>query len=367
MTEAGQRKIALVHDYLIQDGGAERVLAVLQEMYPSAPTFTILHDPNHPQARGRKVIPSFLQSWPFARRAYQWYMPFMPMAVEHLDLSGYDLVISSSSLFAKGVLVSPEAVHICYLHTPTRFLWQDRFGYVNDLPQPKFIRALLPPLLHRLRTWDRLAADRPDHLITNSRISQDRIKRYYRRDAEIIHPPVDVTHIPVSSSSGSTWLAGGRLVGYKRFDLIVRAFAKLDLPLKIFGIGPEERRLRRMAGKRTEFVGYITDAEKIALYQDAIAFLHPQCEDFGITAVEAMAAGKPVITYGRGGGAETVIPGITGEHFDVQCWEDLADAIVRFDPKRYDPARIHTHAETFSTERFTRELRASIDRILQTA
>ncbi len=357
-------KIALVHDYLIQDGGAERVLAAIQEMFPRAPTFTLLYDPTHPQAYKRDVRPSFLHRLPFAKRLYQWYMPLMPMAVEQLPIEGYDLVISSSSLFAKGILVPPETKHVCYCHTPTRFLWQDRLSYINDLPQPRFLRSILPFILHRLRTWDRLAVDRPDHLLTNSHTSQRRIKRYYRRDAAIIHPPVDVDRIPLSQQNGSYWLAGGRLVGYKRMDLVVRAFTKLDLPIKIFGIGPEYRRLRQMSGKRIEWLGYITDEYKIELYQNAIGYLHPQMEDFGITAVEAMAAGKPVIAYGKGGGAETVIPGVTGEHLDVQCWEDIGDAVIRFSPKKYDPARIRAHAETFSKDRFQRELRSALENAL---
>lgn len=355
-------RVALVHDYLVQDGGAERVLAALQEMYPEAPTFTLLYDPGHAQARGKRVIPSFLQRWPGSPRAYQWYMPFMPLAAEHLDLTGYDLVLSTSSSFAKGVIAAPDAVHVCYCHTPTRFLWQERFGYLNELPQPKILRMLLPPLLHRLRTWDRLAAERPDHLLTNSLTSQTRIRRFYRREATVIHPPVDVERIPLSDDPGSYWLAGGRLVGYKRFDLIVRAFAKLDIPLKIFGTGPELRRLRAMAGRRTELLGYVTDAEKIGLYRHAIGFIHPQLEDFGITAVEAMAAGKPVITYGKGGGSETVIADVTGTFLEAQCWEDIGDAVIRFDPSAYDPKAVRARAETFSKQRFQTEMRAFIDR-----
>lgn len=356
-------KVALVHDYLVQDGGAERVLAVLQEMFPSAPTFVLIHDRNHshPIFDGKDIRTSFLDKWPLAHRAYQWYLPLMPVAAEHLDLSGYDLVISSSISFAKGVIVDPSAKHICYCHTPTRFLWQDRLGYLNDLPQPRFIRMILPPLLHRLRQWDRIAADRPDMLITNSEISRQRIRRYYNRDATIIHPPVDVSRIPLSTERGAYWLAGGRLVGYKRFDLVVKAFAKLNVPLKIFGTGPELKKLYSLAGPRTTFLGHVPDMKKIELYQKCIGFISPQLEDFGITTVEAMAAGKPVITFDKGGGAETVIPGVTGEHIEAQTWEDIGDAVIRFDASRYNPYRIRAQAETFSTDRFKKQLRDFLD------
>jgi glycosyltransferase involved in cell wall biosynthesis len=355
--------VALVHDYLVQDGGAERVLGVLQEMYPDAPTYVLIHDPDpcHAQFRTRAIRTSFLNHWPFARRAYEWYLPLMPIAIEHLDLSGFDLVISSSISFAKGVIAAPESLHICYCHTPTRFLWQERIGYLNDLPQPRFIRMLLPPLLHGLRQWDRLAAERPDIMITNSETSRRRINRYYGRDAHVIYPPVDVSAIPVAGGPGRYWLAGGRLVGYKRFDLVVKAFAKLNLPLKVFGIGPELRKLRTIAGPKTDFLGHVTDIKKAELYRDAIGFVSPQMEDFGITVIEAMAAGRPVITYGQGGAKETVIPGVTGVHLETQTWEDIGDAVIRFDASAYDAKAIRAHAETFSTDRFKTKMRDFID------
>lgn len=355
-------RVALVHDYLIQDGGAERVLGCLQRMFPEAPTYALLHDPDHPQARGRAVRSSLLQKFPFARNLYQWYMPLMPLAIEQLDFAGYDLVISSSSSFAKGIITAPETRHICYLHTPTRFLWQERIGYLDGLRQPRFLRAVLLPYLHRLRQWDRLAAERPDQLLTNSATSQARIKRYYGREAEVIYPPVDVERIKPGQGPGTYWLAGGRLVGYKRFDLVVKAFARMRLPLKIFGVGPEMRHLKKLAGPETEFLGYVDDQRKIELYRGAIGYLYPQVEDFGITAVEAMAAGRPVIAFGSGGGAETVLDGVTGEHIETQSWENIADAVIRFDAKKYDPARIRNRAEEFSERNFTQRLSEYLER-----
>jgi glycosyltransferase involved in cell wall biosynthesis len=360
-------RVALVHDYLIQDGGAERVLGCLQGMFPEAPTYTLLHDPKHPQAQGKIIRDSLLQKLPLSRRYYQWYMPLMPLAVEQLDFTGYDLVISSSSSFAKGIITAPETKHLCYLHTPTRFLWQERIGYLNDLRQPRVLRAALLPVLHRLRTWDRLAADRPTHLVTNSQTSRERIRRYYNREAKVIFPPVDVKRIPISRSPGSYWLAAGRLVGYKRFDLVVKAFARLRLPLKIFGTGPELRRLRAMAGPETEFLGNVPEQKKVELYQGAIGFLYPQIEDFGITAVEAMAAGRPVIAYGVGGGAESVLDGVTGEHIETQSWENIADAVIRFDAAKYDPERIRARAEEFSEDQFKEKMQGYIESVIASA
>lgn len=360
-------RVALVHDYLVQDGGAERVFQAIQEIYPDAPAFTLFYDKDraHPDFRGRDIRVSTLQDWPFAKKHEEWLLPFMPMATEHLDLTGFDLIISSSSSFAKGVIAPPGAMHLCYLHTPTRFLWEDRMSYVNDLPQPRFVKRLLPYYLHRLRMWDRLAAERPDVLITNSETSRRRIFRYYNRDAHVIHPPVDVKRIPKVTSRGDFWLTGGRLVGYKRFDITVKAFAKLGLPLKVFGVGPELPDLMKLAGPKTEFLGRVTDEEKIRLYTGCIGFIHPQIEDFGITAIEAMAAGKPVIAYGKGGARETVKHGVTGVHIEAQEWEDIGDAVIRFRPELYDPVTIRAHAESYSKEQFNVRLTTLVDHFFQ--
>lgn len=356
-------RVALVHDYLIQDGGAERVLLTFHEMFPRAPIFTLFHFPGrmHKGFAHADIRPTSLNRLPFAKSKYQWYLPLMAEAVERIDLSGYDLVLSSCSSFAKGVIADPNSLHICYLHTPTRFLWQERIGYVEGLPQPGFVKRFIPRYLHTLRTWDRIAADRPDIIVTNSRISKSRIKRFYQRNSEVLEPPVEIERIPLSTKPGSYWLTGGRLVPYKRFDLVVRAFAKLNLPLKIFGDGPEMKKLKKMAGTKTEFLGHIPEHTKIELFQNAIAFLHPQLEDFGITAVEAMAAGRPIIAFGKGGAAETVLDGVTGQFFEVQCWEDIGNAAIRFDPGRYDPRRIRAHAERFSKTRFKERMKELID------
>ena len=361
-------KVALVHDYLIQDGGAERVLLALHEMYPEAPVYTLFYDPERlpPEFRDLSVRVSPLNRLPFAPRKYQWYLPFMAQATEAFDLSEFDLVVSSSSSFAKGAICSAQGTHICYCHTPTRFLWEERIHYLDELSVPGFIKKLLPSYLYQLRQWDLIAAERPDAFVTNSRTSRERIRRYYQREATVIPPPVDVEHIPLSTHAGSYWLAGGRLVPYKRFDLVVKAFAKLNLPLKIFGEGPNLKKLQSMAGPKTEFLGHVDERCKIELYEHAIGFLYPQVEDFGITAVEAMAAGKPVLAYNRGGATETVIHGLTGQHFNVQCWEDIADLIVRFDAGAFSPERIRQHAEQFSKQYFKSKMQQFIDQAART-
>jgi glycosyltransferase involved in cell wall biosynthesis len=358
-------RIALVHDYLTQDGGAERTLLALHRLFPEAPIFTLFYDPNqaHPAFAKAKIITSFLNNFPFAPKKYQWYLPLMPHATEAIDLTGFDVILSSSSSIIKGIIVPPGAVHICYCHNPTRFLWQERHGYVNDLPQPGIVKRLLPLYLHHLRQWDVLAAQRPDILLTNSRTSQERIRRFYRREAKVIFPPVDTHLIQPSANHQGYWLIGGRLVGYKRFDLAISAFTRLKIPLKIFGKGPEEKKLRRLASSNIEFLGPVDEETKFKLYRGAIGFLYPQIEDFGITAIEAMAAGKPVIAYGKGGITETLINGKTGTFFHHQTPEDIAQSVLQFEAKNFSMKEIRAHAERFSQQRFAEE----IQRVIQEA
>lgn len=353
-------KVALVHDHLAQDGGAEKVLQVLQDMFPQAPTYTLLYNPDgvHPDFRRKDIRTSFIQRLPFGVRKYQWYLPLMPLATESYDLSGYDVVISSSSAFAKGVITSPNALHICYCHTPTRYLWTDSHSYVQELRVPKIVKWFIPFVLNRLRTWDRMAADRVDVFVANSKTVQDRIKKYYRRESEIVYPPVNLKKFtPKTKPGGSYFLAGGRLVSYKRFDLIVTAFNRLGIPLKIFGTGPELEKLQSMAKKHIEFVGYVNEEQQAELYRGARAFINPQVEDFGITPIESMASGTPVIAFAQGGALETVVEGVTGKFFHEQRWEEIADLVIRWDDKAFDPQRIHQHAQRFDINAFQQRLR----------
>lgn len=355
-------RVALVHDHLAQDGGAERVLRALAELYPQAPIFTLVYDPKRANRffQGKDIRTSFIQDLPFGAAHYQWFLNLMPVAVEGYHVMDFDVVISSSSSFAKGVITRPETLHLCYCHTPTRYLWSDTHRYLEEFPVNRLIKNVLPYFLSRLRQWDRLAADRVDAFVANSQPVQRRIAKYYRRESVIIHPPVDTDHFSISPRIGNHYLIGGRLVPYKRYDLAIRAFNRLGIPLKIFGLGPEYPFLRNLAAKNVEFVGKVSDVEKAELYRQAIAFLHPQEEDFGITAIESMAAGRPVIAYGAGGALETVIEGKTGVFFREQTWEALADTVIRFRPETFNPEAIRSHARRFDTAVFTEHFRSHV-------
>ena len=351
-------KLALVHDHLIQEGGAERVLQVLHDLYPKAPTYTLLYDEIKlgPLFKGKDIRTSFLQKWPGALNHYQWFLPFMPTATESYNLMDYDVVLSSSSAMAKGVITRSNTLHFCYCHTPTRYLWSDTHRYIDELKYNRIIKKFIPSILTQLRLWDQQAAQRVDYFIANSKNVAARIKKYYRRDSIVIHPPVDTNKFKISNNVGKYFLTGGRLVAYKKFDLTIQAFNRLGIPLKIFGIGPEEKNLRALAKPNIEFLGKVDSAQLAKLYGEAIAFVHPQIEDFGITAVESMASGRPVIAYSAGGVCETIVEKKTGKFFDEQTWEALADTIVRFKPENYDPKIIKAYAEQFGVERFKREI-----------
>ncbi|MDO8571858.1 MAG: glycosyltransferase, partial [bacterium] len=360
-------KIAIVHDHLIQDGGAERVLKVLHELYPKAPIYTLVFDkkklghvfPPH------SVRTSFLQHIPLITKKYQWFLPLMPLATEAYDLSEYDIILSSNSAFSKGVIPKQKTLHICYCHTPTRYLWSDTHAYIQELKKSQIIKSILPFFLTNIRLWDRMAADRVDLFVANSKTVQERIKKYYRRESDVIYPPVETEKFRIAANIGDYYLAGGRLVSYKRFDIVIDAFNRLSLPLKIFGAGPEYVKLKKSAKKNIEFLGAVSDKEKTSLYSHCIAYIHPQEEDFGITAIEAMASGRPVIAFAAGGALETVREGITGEFLIDQDWPALVDVILRFKPEQYNPHAIREHAQTYTTERFKNELSQYISKSWQ--
>lgn len=358
-------KVALIHDHLAQDGGAEQVLKVFAEMFPQAPIFTLLYEQKNVEKNypGREIETSIIQRLPGGVKHYQWYMPFMPMAVEFFDLSSYDLVISDASAFSKGVITSTDTLHICYCHTPTRYLWDYTHQYINELKYNKYFKKVISLVLNYIRVWDRTAADRVDVYIANSKTVKRRISKYYRRESSVVYPPVETGLFQISPGAGDYFLIGGRLAAYKRVDIVVDAFRELGLKLKVYGSGVDLSRLQGIAGgcDNIEFLGRVTDEEKADLYSHCIAFLNPQEEDFGITPVEAMAAGRPVIAYRRGGATETVIDGETGVFFDTQTKEGVMEAVRRFQGMSFDAVRIREHALRFGRERFISEMRDFIN------
>lgn len=368
-------KVALIHDHLAQDGGAEKVLEVFCDMFKEAPIYTLLYDKKNVAQRypNRRVDASIIQRMPGGVRFYQWYLPFMPMAVEFFDLREYDLVISDTSSFAKGVITTPQTTHICYCHTPTRYLWSDTHQYINELRYNKFIKKIASSILSRIRIWDRLAADRVDHFIANSKAVQVRIKKYYQRDSVVIYPPVEVEKFFIAKELGDFFLIGCRLAPYKRVDLVVETFKKLDsnYKLKVFGDGVDLKRLKKIAqgAPNIEFLGRINDEYKSELFSKCLAFLNPQEEDFGIAKVEAMASGRPVIAYKKGGALETVIEGETGIFFEEQTVDGLSTAVQKFytdlksNNKVWDSYKIREHAKQFSLENFKKNIADFISQV----
>lgn len=360
-------KIALVHDHLAQNGGAEKVLKVLCGMFPDAPIYTLLYDEKNADKfyKTREIKTSIIQRLPLGIRFYKWYMPLMPLAVEFFDLSEYDIVISDASAFAKGVITKDNTLHICYCHTPTRYLWSDTHQYINELKYNKYFKKIIALSLNKIRIWDRLAADRVDFFIANSNFIAKRIQKYYKRDSVVIYPPVDLEKFYISEKPRNYFLAGGRLVPYKRFDLLIEAFNKLrdqNLKLKIFGNGVDLHRLKKIAGNNENiiFLGLVSEDEKALLYSEAIAYLHPQEEDFGITVIESMASGRPVIAFRAGGVQETVLENKTGIFFEKQNSEELAEVIKNFDESKFNPREIRTHALDFSQEKFENKIKELI-------
>ena len=351
-----------MHDWLNQIGGAEGVLEALVEMYPAAPIYTSMYWPQAmPQAyRSWDIRTSFMDRLPLAKRYHQPYLPLYPLAFESFDLAGYDLVISNKSAFCHGVIVPPEALHICYCLTPTRFLW-DYHRYVQREGVGRLVRLLLPLFLNYLRVWDRAAADRVDHFVAISQAVRRRIAKYYRREATVIYPPVDTGKYAPADSHDDYFLIVSRLIPYKRIDLAVRAFNELGLPLVIVGDGRDRRRLEKMAGPNIRFLGRVPEDKLRELFSRCRAFIFPGLEDFGIAPVEAQAAGRPVIAYAGGGALETVVEGVTGAFFHQQTPEALIEAIEKFDDKAYDPAAIRRHAQRFDKKVFKRRLREFVE------
>jgi len=355
-------KVAIVHDWLNQMGGAEVVLEALAEMYPQAPIYTAMYWPQvmPEEYRAWDIRTSFMDGLPLVKRYHQPFLPLYPLAFESFDFTGYDLVISNKSGFCHGVITSPDTLHICYCLTPTRFLW-NYHEYVQREGVAGLARLALPPFLSYLRLWDRAAADRVDHFAAISRTVQRRIAKYYRRDSVVIHPPVDTTRFAPSDSHDDYFLIVSRLIPYKRIDLAVRAFNELGLPLVIVGDGRDRDSLQALAESNIEFLGHVSATKINDYFARCRAFIFPGQEDFGIAPVEAQAAGRPVIAYAAGGALDTVMEGVTGAFFHDQTPEALIEAIKEFDETSYDPAVIRRHAERFDRRVFKERLSEFIE------
>jgi len=383
MPDMPNLRVAFVHYWLIAHRGGERVLEALGEIFPQADIFTLVYDPERtsPAIRRHHIQTSFIQKLPFGPSHHRAFLPLYPLALENFDLRGYDLVISSESGPAKGVITDPETCHICYCHTPMRYLWNQYHDYRAGAGA--LTRLVMPLAAHRLRQWDLATASRVDHFVANSKNTARRIRKYYGREAEVIYPPVDIERFAPGGGEASRggedtaatapyYLVVSELVPYKRIDLAVEAFNRLGRRLIVVGDGPELRRCQKLAGRNVEFMGRVEDDRLARLYAGCRAFIFPGEEDFGIAPVEAQACGRPVIAYGKGGALETVIapngengpePGqCTGLFFASQTVEALVEAVKHFElvENRFDPSFVRRHAEGFAAQRFTREITAFI-------
>ncbi len=356
-------RVAVVHDWLTIPGGSEQVVLELLEMFPQAELFTSVYDPAPwpTQITERTVHSSFLSRIPGSARHYPKLLPLMNRAFRSFDLSGFDLVLSSSHACAKNVQAPPSALHVCYCHTPMRYAWDE--GFLEGEQVGRALRLVLPPLLARLRREDLAGAAGPDVFVANSGYVAERIERYYGRSAEIVHPPVDVEHYLEleREQPGDFYLAFGRVVPYKRVDLAVAACARLGRELRVAGDGRALEAVRAVAGERTRFLGKVTEGERDRLLSGARALLFGAEEDFGIVPVEAQAAGLAVIAYGVGGAVESVLDGRTGVLFSEQSVDGMVAAIERFEALDLDPQDARENARGFGRERFRAEMAAVID------
>ena len=355
-------RVALVHDFLLDVRGAERVFAEICATWPEADLFTAVYDEAGTEGRfaARRPATSFLQRIHPTARSFRPLLPLYPHAVEAFDLRGYDTVISSSSAWAHGVLVEPGAVHVCYCHNPFRYAWSEREATLAA--RHPLVRPLLRVLLNRWRQWDWIAAQRVDRYVANSHVTAARIRRYLGRDAAVLHPPVRTDRfLPGRTPPGDHYVVLGELMAHKRVDVAIRAFNALRRPLVVVGDGPEQRRLRRLAGPTVTFAGRVGDERVAELLESARALVVCAAEEFGIAAVEALAAGRPVIALGEGGVLESVTEGVTGTFYGANDPAVLAEAVARFDAASIDPRACRAAAERFGAERFRRKLRALVE------
>lgn len=365
------QNVALIHDWLTNYGGSERCLTEFIKIFPATPIYTTVWNQKQvPQFQTEQVFPSWLQNVPGSKHFHPFFFPWMPRIFEDLDLQQYDLILSSSHSCAKGIIPRPDALHICYCYTPTRYLWDLAPQYLENsqsyFPGWRHLRkALISRRMHHLRQWDRLAAERVDAFIACSHFIKQRIEKYYRRSSTVIYPPVNIAsfHRAKENDKEDYFLIISRFVPYKRIDLAIQACQQLNLPLKIVGSGPQYHELRRLVRStdQIEFVGNVDEAEKRELLAKSRGYLFPALEDFGITAVEAQASGVPVIALGRGGSAETVEHNVTGIHFPEQTLESITQALQSFHAKNFDPQVLREKVQRFDTSHFHRRIRQFVE------
>jgi glycosyltransferase involved in cell wall biosynthesis len=363
MTPSSPR-VALVHDFLLDLRGGERVFLALCDLFPDADIFTAVYDPVGTEGRfaHRRVHTSFLQKLRPNADSFRRLLPLYPYAMEAIDLSGYDLVLSSSSAWAHGVLPSEDAVHVCYCHNPFRYAWNAREATLRA--RGPVTRAALGAVLQRWRQWDWIAAQRVDRYVANSETTRRRIARYFTREAEVVYPPVEIERF-TPGPVGEHYAVLSELMPHKRIDLAVRAFNQLRRPLLVIGDGPDARRLQRLAGPTVHFTGRVPDAEVARLLAGSRALVVTATEEFGIAAVEAQAAGRPVVALAEGGVTESVVEGETGVFYEEATPEALADAVAGFDPLTVDPAACVANAQRFSRTAFAEEIRANVAQALE--
>ncbi len=356
-------RIALVQDWILRIGGAESVFKTLCGMYPEADVYTLFYDKKFVKKYlpGRKINASFLQKIPGIGKIYKIFLLLMPTAAESLDLSAYDLVVSSSVAFSKGLVLRPKTTHISYCHSPTRFLWDWQINYIRERNYGSIVKFMQ----HWLRIWDRQAAQRVDYFLTNSKYTQKRIKKYYGCDSKVIYPPVEMGGLKTINGASDFYLIISQLLPHKNIDIVVDTFNKLRLPLIVAGDGPLKEKLKQMAKKNVKIIGFVSEDQKRKLYGDCHAFIMPQEEEFGITSIEAMLRGKPVLALRRGGALEYVLENINGEFFDDPVPEVLADGVRRLNDNypRYSSKVIRKSAERFSKERFEREFKEYVSTV----
>ena len=358
-------KIALVHDYLVQYGGAERVLEALCEIWPHAPVYTLLHDSEmvHHKFDKKTVRTSYLQKLPFTKKHHRLFPPLMMMGIEQFNLRYYDVVLSDSSSFAKNIVTDPNTLHITYCHTPMRYGWDDCQYYTQQFSFPRIVKKFVPVLMNYIRMWDFYSTNGVDKFVANSKFVGTRIKKYYGREAQVINPPVNVNDFYVTDKNdlGDYFLLVGRMMKYKKMDLVIEAFNEMKKPLKIVSRGPEFKNLQKIAGPTIEFLGRISDEELRRTYSRAQAFLFPQEEDFGIVAIEALASGRPVIAFRAGDIVEHVEEGKTGVFLEKQTRDDVIDAVRRFEQIDFDPEHIRSTALSFEKEKFKQRIKSLVE------